>query len=81
MVDDHRYRNDKVGKTDEWCETFRFKMTMSMNKMVKIQVQNSIPSRVVTTESTCQEQARDQTDDKKIKIATDERHLQTSVHC
>ena len=36
MFDDHKYRSDEVGKTDEWCETFRFNMTMSM-KTISVQ--------------------------------------------
>ena len=81
MVDDHKYRSDEVGKIDEWCETFRFNMTMSMN-MIRIRDQNNIsPSRTVTIETTFPEQApKHQTDD-KTKIATGDRsHLQTGFH-
>ena len=83
MVDDDKYRSDEIGTTDEWCETFRFDVTMSMNKStIMINEQNNIPSRTVTTETTCREQeAGDQTDNKS-KIVTDEsHHLQSTLHC
>ena len=79
MVDDHKDHSDQVGKTDERCETL-VNMTMRMN-MMKRHEQNNIPSRTVTTETTCRDQeAGDQTDD-KTNIATDESNLQRTFHC